>query len=314
MNSAMIQTEFLQRVPRQVQVVEVGPRDGLQNEAVILSTVDKARFIELLADAGFSAIEFSSFVNPKRVPQLADASEVFALLAPRPAIRYSALVPNAKGLERAIEAGVLSIAFFTAASETFTKHNIGMTIAESLNGFRAMMDTTHAYGLWVRAYVSTAFVCPYEGMITPAQVTPVVQDLLAMGVDEISLGDTIGHATPDSVARLTETLLPILPIPRMAYHFHDTRRTALANVLMALEYGVSIFDSAAGGVGGCPFAPGAAGNLASEDLLTMLQGMGIETGIDLEKVVLATRFLASRLDHALPYNLTPGPSPGRATR
>ena len=298
MKSETIPTEFLQRVPRQVQVVEVGPSDGLQNEAVILSTADKARFVEMLADAGFSSIEVSSFVNPKRVPQLADATEVFALLAPRPAV-YSALVPNARGLERALEAGVSSIAFFTAASETFTKQNIGMTIAESLDGFRAMMDTTHAYGMAVRGYVSTAFVCPYEGLITPAQVAPVVQELLALGVDEISLGDTIGHATPDSVARLTEALLPILPLPRMAYHFHDTRGTALANVLMALQYGVSIFDSAAGGVGGCPFAPGAAGNLASEDLLTMLQGMGIETGIDIEKVVLASRFLASKLDHPL---------------
>ena len=299
MNSDFIRTEFLQRVPRQVQVVEVGPRDGLQNEAVLLSTADKARFVELLAEAGFSAIEVSSFVNPKRVPQLADASEVFALLALRPEIRYSALVPNAKGLERAVAAGVTSIALFTAASETFTKQNIGMTIAESLDGFRAMMDTTHAYGLWVRAYVSTAFVCPYEGLITPAQVAAVVQELLALGVDEISIGDTIGHATPDSVARLTEALLPILPLPQMAYHFHDTRGTALANVLMALQYGVAIFDSAAGGVGGCPFAPGAAGNLASEDLLTMLQGMGIDTGIDLEKVILASRFLASKLDHPL---------------
>ena len=290
---------FLDQVPRQVRVVEVGPRDGLQNEATILSTDDKVRFVELLADAGFADIEVSSFVSPQRVPQLADAAEVFARLAPRPNVRYSALVPNAKGLERALAAGVRAIALFTAASETFTQKNIGMTIAESLQVFRSLLPTARANGLWVRAYVSTAFVCPFEGPIAPAQVVAVVRELEDMGMDEISLGDTIGHAVPDDVARLTEALQPALPLERTAYHFHDTRGTALANVLMALQYGVAIFDSAAGGVGGCPFAPGAAGNLATEDLVSMLDGMDIETGVHLEKVVAASRFLQSKIGRPL---------------
>jgi isopropylmalate/homocitrate/citramalate synthase len=287
------------QVPHSVRVVEVGPRDGLQNEATVISTEDKVRFVELLADAGFADIEVSSFVSPKLVPQLADASEVFARLQPRSNVRYSALAPNEKGLERAHAAGVRAIALFTAASETFTQKNIGMSIAESLTRFRALMPMARSYGMWVRAYVSTAFVCPYEGKISPEQVTPVVQELLAMGIDEISIGDTIGHATPDAVARLTEALLPILPIGKMAYHFHDTRGFALANVLMALQYGVSIFDSAAGGTGGCPFAPGASGNLATEDLVSFLHEMDIETGIDLHAVTLATRFLEFKLGRSL---------------
>jgi isopropylmalate/homocitrate/citramalate synthase len=291
--------DFLTQVPRRVRVVEVGPRDGLQNEAALVPTEDKVRLVEMLADAGFADIEVSSFVSPKRVPQLADAAEVFARLAPRAGVRYSALAPNARGLERALAAGVRAIALFTAASETFTQKNIGMTIAESLEGFRALLPTARAHGLWVRAYVSTAFVCPYEGQITPAQVIPVVRELVAMGVDEVSLGDTIGHATPDAVARLAEALAPALPRERTAYHFHDTRGAALANVLMALQYGVAVFDAAAGGTGGCPFAPGAAGNLATEDLLALLHGMGIETGVDLEKVAAASRFLEAKLGRPL---------------
>ena len=228
-------------IPVKVRVVEVGPRDGLQNESVILSTGDKVQFIEMLAEAGFADIEVSSFVNPARVPQLADASEVFARLAPRANVRYSALVPNAKGLERALDAGVKAIALFTAASETFTRRNIGTTIAGSLDNFRVLMPSARAKGLWVRAYVSTAFVCPFEGVIMPAQVLPIVAELLAMGVAEISLGDTMGHATPDQVANLTEALRPILPLPQTAYHFHDTRGMALENVQTALQYGVANF-------------------------------------------------------------------------
>ncbi len=292
--------DFLAQVPARVRVVEVGPRDGLQNEAALVPTEDKVRFVEMLAESGLSDIEVTSFVSPKRVPQLADAEEVFARLTPRPGVRYSALVPNAKGLERALAAGVRAIALFTAASETFNQRNIGMTIAESLEGFRALLPTARAHGLWVRAYVSTAFVCPYEGQIAPEQVVAVVQELVAMGVDEVSIGDTIGHATPNAVARLTEALRPVLPLERTAYHFHDTRGTALANVLMALQYGVAILDSAAGGAGGCPFAPGAAGNLATEDLLYLLHGMGIETGVSLEQVVAASRFLETLLGHPLP--------------
>lgn len=282
-----------------MRIVEVGPRDGLQNEAVILTTEDKVRLIEMLADAGFREIEVSSFVHPRRVPQLADASQVFAALAPRDEVRYSALVPNAKGLERALAVGVRAIALFTAASETFTQQNIGMSIAESLEGFRNLMPTARANGLWVRAYLSTAFVCPYEGVIPPEQVLPVLTELGEMGVDEISLGDTVGHAKPDDVSRLTEALLttmtPEAMQARIAYHFHDTRKTAVANVRRALKYGVRTFDSAVGGVGGCPFAPGAAGNLASEDLLVLLHEMGFQTGIDPTLVANAAHFLHQKL-------------------
>jgi hydroxymethylglutaryl-CoA lyase len=282
-----------------VRIVEVGPRDGLQNEATIVPTEDKVRYIEMLADAGLKEIEVSSFVSPKRVPQLADAAEVFAHLKPRPDVRYSALVPNRVGLERALAAGVRAIALFTAASETFTQKNIGMTIAESLEVFRALLPTARAHGLWVRAYVSTAFVCPYEGAIPPEQVLPIVRELAAMGVDEVSIGDTIGHATPVGVAALTEALASVLPLERTAYHFHDTRGAALDNVRMALSYGISIFDSAAGGAGGCPFAPGAPGNLATESLLRFLTDQNLETGVDVEKVAEASRFLESRLGRFL---------------
>lgn len=292
-------SHLLAGVPRTVRVVEVGPRDGLQNEATLVSNEDKVRFIELLAEAGYSDIEVSSFVSPKRVPQLADAAEVFAELAPHPALRYSALVPNEVGLERAHTAGVKSIALFTAASETFTQKNIGMSVAESLDRFRLLMPIARSYGMWVRAYVSTAFVCPYEGIIAAEQVVPIVQELVAMGIDEVSIGDTIGRATPLDVANLTEAVLPILGLERLAYHFHDTNGFALANVLIALQYGVAIFDSSAGGTGGCPFAPGASGNLATEDLIAFLDGMGIGTGIDLEMVALATRFLSEKLGRPL---------------
>jgi isopropylmalate/homocitrate/citramalate synthase len=291
---------LLAGVPARVQVVEVGPRDGLQNESVVVATEDKVRFVEMLADAGLTEIEVSSFVSPGRVPQLADADAVFARLAPRSGVRYSALVPNARGLERALEAGVRSIALFTAASEAFTRRNIGMAIKESIESFRPLVSKALSEGVRVRAYVSTAFVCPYEGPISPAQVVPIVRELSAMGACEISMGDTIGFATPDAVARLTDAVQAVLPREQMAYHFHDTRGAALANVLMALEYGIAIFDSSAGGIGGCPFAPGAAGNLATEDLLALLHGMGIETGVDLQRVAAASRFLESRLGHALP--------------
>lgn len=291
--------DFLRDVPRRVRVVEVGPRDGLQNESVVVPTEDKARFVEMLADAGLPEIEVSSFVSPRRVPQMGDAAKLFARLPSRDGVRFWALVPNHVGLERALGAGVKAIALFTAASETFTQKNIGMSIAQSLEGFRGLMPTARENGLAVRAYVSTAFVCPYEGNIAPEAVVPVVRELIDMGVDEVSLGDTIGHATPDMVARLTEALAPVLPLAQTAYHFHDTWGTALANVLMALQYGVSTFDAAAGGVGGCPFAPGAAGNLATEDLIGLLDSMDIETGVQLEKVAAAARFLQAKLGRTL---------------
>jgi len=282
-------------LPSKVRIVEVGPRDGLQNEATVVSTADKVHFIELLVDAGLRNIEVSSFVNPKRVPQLADASDVFAQLPRTASVDFSALVPNSKGMERAIAAGVRSIAFFTAASETFTEKNIGMTIGESLDEFRAMMPHARAHNMHVRAYVSTAFVCPYEGAIAPANVTPIVRELLDIGVDEISLGDTIGHAVPADVDALLSDLDGVLPIAKTALHFHDTRGNALDNVRAGLQRGVAIFDSSAGGTGGCPFAPGATGNIATELVVRMLDGMRIATDVNQANIIAAAEFIRSKL-------------------
>ena len=282
----------LQGLPRRVTVVEVGPRDGLQNEKGVISTADKIRFINLLADAGFSVIEATSFVSPKAIPQLADATEVMAGLAQRPGLRYTALVPNAKGMERAIAAGLREVAVFTGASETFVRHNINTSIAGSIDNFRPVLALAQEAGVRVRGYISTAFGCPYEGAVAPQAVARVAEALLELGVAELSIGDTIGVATPDQVVRVVGALQPLAGLDRLAMHFHDTRGTALANVLTALQLGVSVFDSAAGGLGGCPYAPGASGNLATEDLLYLLHGLGIETGIDLEKVVAASAFLA----------------------
>jgi hydroxymethylglutaryl-CoA lyase len=276
--------------PSTVRIVEVGPRDGLQNEPGLVSTAAKAEFIRQLAAAGCRDIEVASFVNPKRVPQMADAAEVVAAIADLPelsGVRTIALTPNEKGLERALAAGVKSVALFTAASETFNRTNIGRTIAESLEDFRAMIPVARSQKSWVRGYVSTAFVCPYEGRIAPEQVLPVVAALLEMGVDEISIGDTLGHAEPDDISRLTDVLLPIVPLEKFAYHLHDTRGTALANIERALTYGIRIFDSSATGLGGCPFAPGAAGNVATESLVRMLHEHGYDTGIEAEEVAAA---------------------------
>lgn len=282
----------LNGLPQRVTVVEVGPRDGLQNEKGIIATADKITFINLLADAGFSVIEATSFVSPRAIPQLADATEVMAGVARHPGLRYTALVPNAKGMERAIASGLREVAVFTAASETFTQHNINTSIAGSIENFKPVLALARDAGVRVRGYISTAFGCPYEGAVAPEAVLRVAESLLEIGVEELSIGDTIGVATPDQVVVVTQTLLPLTGIKRLAMHFHDTRGTALANVLTALQLGVSIFDSAAGGLGGCPYAPGASGNLATEDLLYLLHGLGIETGIDLEKVVAASAFLA----------------------
>ncbi len=282
----------LRGLPKRVTVVEVGPRDGLQNEKGVISTPDKIAFINLLADAGFSVIEATSFVSPRAVPQLADAAEVMAGLTQRPGLRYTALVPNAKGMERAIAADLREVAVFTGASETFVQHNINTSIAGSIENFRPVLALAQEHGVRVRGYISTAFGCPYEGAVEPEAVRRVAADLLALGVAELSIGDTIGVATPDQVVEVTQALIPLAGVDRLAMHFHDTRGTALANVLTALQLGIHIFDSAAGGLGGCPYAPGASGNLATEDLLYLLHGLGIETGINLEKVVAASQFLA----------------------
>jgi hydroxymethylglutaryl-CoA lyase len=287
-------------LPPAVRIVEVGPRDGLQNEKVIIPTEQKIQFINMLAAAGLPVVEATSFVSPRAIPQLSDASAVMAGLKGYPTTEFPVLVPNLKGMERALDAGVRSIAVFTAASESFTRHNINATIAESLANFRPVVALAQREHIAVRGYISTVFGCPYEGSVAPEKVLTVAQALLEMGIDELSLGDTIGVATPDQVVEVVSLLLEKgnIPIERLAVHFHDTRGTALANILMALQLGISIVDASAGGLGGCPYAPGAAGNLATEDLLYMLHGMGIKTGVNLEKVMAATRFIAPLLGHA----------------
>ncbi|MCS7207955.1 MAG: hydroxymethylglutaryl-CoA lyase [Fimbriimonadales bacterium] len=291
---------MLEGLPSFVRVVEVGARDGLQNEPTAVPTEVKVRFIEMLAEAGISVVEATAFVSPKWVPQLADAEQVMAQVRKRAGVRYPVLVPNLKGLERALSAGATEIAIFTAASESFCQRNLNRSTEQSLQEYEAVVREARAAGCWVRGYISTALVCPYEGAIAPDAVKPIVERLLAMGVDEVSLGDTIGAAVPTQVAQLTETLLPILPLERFAYHFHNTYGTALANVLTALQMGVFIFDSSAGGLGGCPFAPGASGNLATEDLLYMLHGIGIGTGVQMEGVVAAARYILSHLQRSTP--------------
>jgi isopropylmalate/homocitrate/citramalate synthase len=283
-----------------VRVVEVGGRDGLQNEATIVPTDDKVRFLDLLTRAGFDTIEVGSFVSPDRIPPLADTEEVFQRITRRDGARYVSLVPNAKGLERAIATGVKDIAVFTAASDTFNRKNINMTIDESLEVQRPVVKAAKVRSMWVRGYVSTGFGCPYEGIVAPERVRDVVLALAGMGVDEISLGDTIGVATPHQVQDVVGLLLEQLAVEKLALHMHDTRGTALANVLAGMQLGVAILDSSAGGLGGCPYAPGASGNLATEDLLFMLEGMGVQTDISLEKVVEASLFISYSLGRPLP--------------
>ncbi|MEA2553464.1 MAG: hydroxymethylglutaryl-CoA lyase [Fimbriimonadaceae bacterium] len=269
-----------------VRIIEVGPRDGLQNEAVPIPTDAKLAFIHALIAAGLKEIEVTSFVSPKWVPQLGDAAELWEGIsrgdAQKAGVKFSALVPNAKGLERAIEVGVKRIALFTAASDAFTQKNINITVDQSLEVFGQVVEEFRAKvpGGWVRGYVSTAFECPYAGRISPPQVTRVARALMDMGVDELSIGDTIGVAAPKEVVVLTKALLDVAPKEKIAYHFHDTRGTAVANVATALDLGIEAFDSSAGGLGGCPYAPGAGGNLATEDLIYFLERSGMPTGVD----------------------------------
>jgi hydroxymethylglutaryl-CoA lyase len=284
-------------LPPAVTVVEVGPRDGLQNERVFVPTEAKIAFVDALAAAGLPVIEVTSFVRPDSIPQLRDAEDVMRGIPRRAGVRYAALVPNERGLDRARSCGVAEIAIFTAASETFARHNINAGIEESLARFAPVVRRAQAEGVRVRAYVSTAFGCPYEGLVAPAAVCAVVEKLFALGADEVSIGDTIGVATPLQVAELCGLLTRSADPACLALHLHDTRGTALANVLAGLLAGITIFDASAGGLGGCPYAPGAAGNLATEDLLYMLHGMGIRTGVDLKAVVQATRLIAGYLDH-----------------
>jgi hydroxymethylglutaryl-CoA lyase len=285
--------------PPRVTLVEVGPRDGLQNEAAAISTADKIAFVDRLSEAGHKVIEVSAFVSPTWVPQMADAAEVFAGIARRPGTRYTALVPNLAGLDRAIDATVDEVAIFAAASESFSRKNINQGIQGSLAGYRAVCERAKAAGLPVRAYVSTAFGCPFEGAVEPAAVADVSAALVEMGAYQVAVSDTIGIAHPGQVPQVVEAVAKRVPIDRIALHFHDTRGTALANVLVALQLGVTTFDASAGGLGGCPYAPGATGNLATEDLLYMLNGLGIETGVRLDKVLEASRFIEQKIGHPL---------------
>jgi len=283
-----------------VTVVEVGPRDGLQNEQAPVSTADKIAFVNRLSAANLPVIEVSAFVSPKWVPQMADAAEVFAGIERRPGIRYTALVPNLAGLDRAIAAGVAEIAVFAASTETFSRKNINQSIDESLVNYAGVTARALAAGLRVRGYLSTAFGCPYEGDVAPERVADVAKRLLDVGVFEVAVSDTIGIAHPGQVPKVLDAVLARMPADRVALHFHDTRGTALANVLAALPYGIRTFDASAGGLGGCPYAPGAAGNLATDDLIYMLNGLGATTEVSLEKLSEASAFIATKIDHRLP--------------
>ncbi|HVQ31675.1 MAG TPA: hydroxymethylglutaryl-CoA lyase [Vicinamibacteria bacterium] len=286
-------------LPSRVAVVEVGPRDGLQNEAARLGIDERVEFCDALVAAGLPVVEVGAFVSPKWVPQMAGSDEVLRRVKRRSGVRLPVLVPNRVGFEAARAAGAREIAVFTAASETFNRKNTNASIAESFSRFAEFVPEAKKEGLWVRGYVSTCFGCPYEGPVDPARVLEVALRLRESGCDEISIGDTIGVAVPTQVHDVMGRLAQALPRAALAVHFHDTRGTALANVLAALEEGIAIVDSSAGGLGGCPYAPGASGNLATEDLLYMLQGMGIETGVDLGAVVRASRALALRLGRGL---------------
>ena len=286
--------------PSHVTVVEVGPRDGLQNESGTLSTPDKIAFVDLLSASGLRIIEASAFVSPKWIPQMADAAAVFGGIARRAGTEYTALVPNVAGLERAHAANVRQVAVFAAASETFSRRNINKSIAESLDAYREVCGRAAELGIRVRGYVSTSFGCPFEGAVPPSRVAEVSRALVEMGAYEVAVSDTIGVAHPRQVEDVVKAVAGQIAPEQIALHFHDTRGTALANVLAALDMGISTFDSSAGGLGGCPYAPGATGNLATEDLIYMLDGLGIETHVDLNAVTAASQFIEPRIGHPLP--------------
>jgi isopropylmalate/homocitrate/citramalate synthase len=285
---------------RRVRIYEVGPRDGLQNEAAFVPTADKVRYVALLAAAGLREIEATSFVSPRSIPQLADADELLGTLDRAAGVRYPVLVPNRRGLDRAAAARADAIAVFTAATDAFTTRNIGMTIDESLAEFGPLLAEAGERGWWRRAYVSTAFGCPYSGRVDPARPIDVARRLIDLGADEVCLGDTIGVGVPAQVHELVGRATDAgIPLGRLAFHLHDTRGTALANVTAGLAAGVRCFDAAAGGTGGCPYAPGAAGNLATEDLVYLLDGEGWDHGVDLERLLEAARFIAAALGRPL---------------
>jgi hydroxymethylglutaryl-CoA lyase len=272
-----------------VAVVEVGPRDGLQNEAASVPAADKVRFVEALAEAGLPVVEVTSFVSPRAVPQLADADDVLPRVRRRDGVRYPVLVPNLRGMERAEAAGADAVAVFTAASEGFTRANVNMTIAESLRAFAPVLERALRAGMWTRGYVSTAFGCPFDGAVEPAAVAGVAGELAALGCAEVSIGDTIGVAVPEQVPAVVAAVAERVPLERIALHLHDTGGRALENVAAGLSAGIRTFDSSAAGLGGCPFAPGAPGNVATEALVRFLHGGGFATGVDPDAVERAGR-------------------------
>lgn len=291
---------FLDSLPKQVSVYEVSPRDGLQNESAQVATHAKVRLVEALVVAGLRRIEVSSFVSAKWVPQMADADQVFRMLARTPGVRFSALCPNGRGLERAQAAGVHEVAVFVSASESHNLRNVNKTIAQTLDAFRDVIEPARTSGMDVRGYVSTVWGCPYEGPVDVERSFAIAEELLARGCYQVSLGDTIGVGTPVQTRRIVERFLRDIPADRIALHLHDTRGTALANVLVGLELGITNFDSSVAGLGGCPYAPGAAGNLATEDLVYSLDGMGIATGVDLDKLWLAGQVAEAVVGRELP--------------
>lgn len=304
---------LLEGLPERVDVYEVGPRDGLQNEPVALPVATKVAFVERLIGCGLKTIEATSFVSPRWVPQLADADAMYPLLPRRPGVRLPVLVPNPAGLERALAAGVTDIAVFGSATETFAQRNLNRSIDESLRMFAPVVASAKSAGMWVRCYVSMCFGDPWEGPVHPGQVVKVCERLMEMGCDEVSLGDTIGVATPGQVQEVITALGSAgVGAAEMAVHFHDTYGQALSNTLAALQAGVTTVDSSAGGLGGCPYAQSATGNLATEDLLWMLHGLGVQTGVELEALVGASRWIADQLGRPSPSRVVQALGAGRS--
>ena len=281
--------------PTHVRLIEVGPRDGLQNEAQPISVADKVQLVNALTDAGLGYIEVGSFVSPKWVPQMAGSAEVFAQIRHKPGVVYGALTPNMRGFEDAVAAGVKEVAVFAAASEAFSQRNINCSISESLERFVPIMESARQHGISVRGYVSCVLGCPYEGQVSAQQVAAVAKELYAMGCYEVSLGDTIGTGTPSATRAMFEAVGAYVPREKLAGHFHDTYGQAMVNIYASLLEGINVFDSSVAGLGGCPYAKGASGNVATEDVLYMLNGMGIETGVDMDKLLLAGQHICNVL-------------------
>lgn len=301
----MLQAHGLNTGVHRIRITEVGPRDGLQNERAVIATEIKVAFINALSRTGVAEIEAGAFVSPKAVPQMADSEDVFRKIERMPDVTYSALVPNERGLERARSVGVQKVGLFTAASETFTKRNINASVRESLDRFKPVVAGARRDGMAMRGYISTAWFCPYEGRIEPARVVDVMIKLLDLGMDEISLGDTIGRASPADVRRLLDVVLPRIMRARLSLHFHDTYGMAVANVLTAWsDYQIEAFDSSAGGLGGCPYAPGASGNVATEDIVYALKASGAAVPVEEGTVTAAARQLGKALDHPLRSRLS----------